>query len=211
MRDGKLFILSAPSGAGKTTLAKVLVERMPDTLFSVSHTTRKRRPGERHGIDYYFVSDKEFKAMVAADRFLEHAEVFGNHYGTAKETVSKLLAEGKNVILDIDWQGARDIRSRMPDTRSIFVLPPTGAELATRLRERGQDSEPVIRRRMRDAADEIRHYDEYDYVVVNDDLEQAVHDLEAIFCGRPESVRQFDVDVQELINECEPDASVEGI
>jgi len=200
MRDGKLFILSAPSGAGKTTLAKALIESVSNTMLSISYTTRTRRSGETEGVDYYFVEEGEFLDMVSAGRFLEYAKVFGNWYGTACDAVEKLMSAGKNVILDIDWQGARNIRDRIPAT-SIFVLPPTRDELERRLRQRGQDSELVIARRMREAAEEIRHYREYDYVVVNDDMEAALNDLRAIIENRPEVVRPLEVEMRGLLRD----------
>ncbi len=200
MRDGKLFILSAPSGAGKTTLAKALIESAPDTVLSVSYTTRARRPGEVDGVDYYFVDEDEFLAMVSAGEFLEHAQVFGNWYGTAFAAVEKLVREGKNVILDIDWQGARKIRERTPAV-SIFVLPPDLDELERRLRNRGQDSDLVIARRMREAAEEMRHYREYDHVVVNDDKEAALNDLRAIIEGRIKAIRPLEIEMHGLLRD----------
>ncbi|MDH3639506.1 MAG: guanylate kinase [Gammaproteobacteria bacterium] len=192
--------MSAPSGAGKTTLAKALIESVSNTMLSISYTTRTRRSGETEGVDYYFVEEGEFLDMVSAGRFLEYAKVFGNWYGTACDAVEKLMSAGKNVILDIDWQGARNIRDRIPAT-SIFVLPPTRDELERRLRQRGQDSELVIARRMREAAEEIRHYREYDYVVVNDDMEAALNDLRAIIENRPEVVRPLEVEMRGLLRD----------
>ncbi len=177
------------------------MEWLPHTVLSVSHTTRPRRPGERHGVDYYFVDRAQFETMAAGDEFLEYAEVFGNLYGTSRDTVEALLRKGSNVILDIDWQGARKVRRNMPAVVSIFVLPPSWAELERRLRGRGQDTEAVIERRMREAADEMSHYGEYDYVVINDELEDALADLRAIIEGRGEHVRPLAVDVQSLMGE----------
>lgn len=199
MRSGELFIISAPSGTGKTTLVKRLVGTVPDVVFSVSHTTRPRRPGEVEGSDYFFVDRTSFEQMVARGEFLEYAEVFGNLYGTARAAVADPMARGKSVLLDIDWQGARMVREAMPQARSIFILPPSRGELERRLRDRGQDSDEVIARRMRDAAAEMSHHDEYDYIVVNDDLESALADLGAIVQNRPTQTRSVDVDLRALI------------
>ena len=198
-RRGRLIILSAPSGAGKTSLARALVERLPDTVISVSHTTRPPRPGERDGVDYHFVDRPRFEAMVAEGRFLEHARVFDNYYGTDRRGVEAELAAGRNVLLDIDWQGARAVRAQMPEAVSVFILPPSREALEQRLRGRGQDSDAVIARRMRDAVAEMRHYDEYDYVVINDDFDAALADLEAIVAGRPEARRPLSLDPRHLL------------
>jgi guanylate kinase len=199
MQSGELFIISAPSGAGKTTLVKRLVGAMPDLVFSVSHTTRPLRPGEVHGSDYYFVDRETFEEMTARGEFLEYAEVFGNLYGTARSAVEELMGRGKSVLLDIDWQGARMVREAMPRARSIFILPPSLQELERRLRDRGQDAEGVIAHRMRDAAAEMSHHDEYDYIVVNDDLESALADLRAIVQNEPQRTRSVEVDLRALI------------
>lgn len=183
MTRGNLFIISAPSGAGKTTLARGLNEALPNTAFSISHTTRPRRRNEVHGVDYYFVTEPEFREMVDRGEFLEYARVFGNLYGTSKAAVRELMEQGKTVLLDIDWQGARKVRSRMPGCGSIFILPPSMEELENRLRSRGQDSEDVIQQRMEQARDEMRHADEYDFEVVNDDFERALQKLCAIVSG----------------------------
>jgi guanylate kinase len=180
---GNLFIISAPSGAGKTTLARGLNEALPNTAFSISHTTRPQRRNEIHGVDYYFVSEQEFLGMVERGEFLEYARVFGNWYGTSKAAVRGLMEQGKTVLLDIDWQGAREVRRKMPDCGSIFILPPTKEELERRLRSRGQDSDEVIRQRMQQARDEMQHAGEYDFVVVNDDFERALKELCAIVSG----------------------------
>ncbi|OGI48442.1 MAG: guanylate kinase [Candidatus Muproteobacteria bacterium RBG_16_65_34] len=181
---GKLFILSAASGTGKTSLANALVEGLPDLEFSVSHTTRAPRPGERHGAHYYFVRRAEFDAMVARGEFLEHATVFGNSYGTARAEVEQRLGRGESVVLDIDWQGARTVKRLLPEAVSIFILPPSRAALEERLIKRGQDSPATIARRMAEAVSEMRHYPEFDYVVVNDDFDAALSDLRAIILGR---------------------------
>lgn len=183
MTRGNLFIISAPSGAGKTTLARGLNEALPNTAFSISHTTRPQRRNEIHGVDYYFVSEREFREMVDQGEFLEYARVYGNWYGTSKAAVSSLMEQGKTVLLDIDWQGARDVRLRMPGSLSIFILPPSLDELEKRLRERNQDTDGVIQRRMDQARDEMQHADEYEFVVVNDDFDHALRELCAIVSG----------------------------
>ena len=182
MAQGTLYIVSAPSGAGKSSLIQALLKNQPlyDTQVSVSHTTRAPRPGEVHGEHYFFVNHAEFKAMIDDDAFLEHAEVFGNYYGTSRATIEQVLKTGVDVFLDIDWQGAQQIRMRMPQARSIFILPPSKIELDRRLRGRGQDSEDVIAKRMAQAVAEMSHYAEYDYLIVNDDFDTALGDLKTI-------------------------------
>ncbi|SFN58538.1 guanylate kinase [Izhakiella capsodis] len=182
MAQGTLYIVSAPSGAGKSSLIQALLKTQPlyDTQVSISHTTRCMRPGEQHGEHYFFVSHDEFRAMIERDAFLEHAEVFGNYYGTSREAIEQVLATGVDIFLDIDWQGAQQIRHKLPDARSIFVLPPSREELDRRLRGRGQDSEEVISRRMAQAVAEMDHYAEYDYLIVNDDFDLALSDLKTI-------------------------------
>jgi guanylate kinase len=179
-----LYIVSAPSGAGKTSLVKALVESTPEIAVAVSHTTRSMRPGEVDGVDYHFVSVETFEGMVRQGAFLEHAKVFDNYYGTSRAEVSRWLARDVDVILEIDWQGARQVREQMPEADSIFVIPPSREALETRLRGRGQDSEEIIARRMRDAESEMSHYGEYAYLVVNDDFDTALGDLRAIFRAR---------------------------
>ncbi len=201
MSRGNLFIVSAPSGAGKTTLAKALVGLVSNTVLSVSHTTRSRRNGEIDGIDYFFIDREQFERMVADRQFLEYAQVFGNYYGTLRSTVEELLSAGTNVILDIDWQGAREVRAQMPDACGIFILPPSRMELEARLRGRGRDPESAIALRMREAAEEMRHHNEYDYVVVNDDFDQALRDLSAIISGRLEERRPVHIDITELLRD----------
>jgi guanylate kinase len=181
---GNLFILSAASGAGKSSLLKALVERDPQLSVAVSHTTRAPRPGERDGEHYHFVSREGFSRMIGEAAFLEHAQVFDNWYGTAEATVRDALAAGRDLVLEIDWQGARQVRTRFPDACSVFVLPPSAAVLRERLEGRGQDSAEVIGRRMRDAANEMSHYAEYDYLVVNDRFEQALDELAAVVTAR---------------------------
>jgi guanylate kinase len=182
MVQGTLYIVSAPSGAGKSSLIQALLKTQPlyDTQVSISHTTRTERPGEKHGEHYFFVSKEEFREMIERDAFLEHAEVFGNYYGTSRETIEQVLASGVDVFLDIDWQGAQQIKKRMPQARSIFVLPPSKDELDRRLRGRGQDSEEVIAKRMAQAVAEMTHFAEYDYLIVNDDFDLALSDLKTI-------------------------------
>ena len=176
MRKGQLFIISAPSGAGKTSLVTAVVERFPSVVVSISHTTRARRKGV-DGKDYHFTSEKKFSAMIERGEFLEYAKVFDNFYGTSKMSVQAQLDKGLKVILEIDWQGAAQVRTRIKDSITIFILPPSRAELETRLRNRGQDSAEVIARRMRDAKNEISHFDEFDYIVINDDFELALEEL----------------------------------
>jgi guanylate kinase len=175
-----VFIISAPSGSGKSTLTKELIERVPKLRFSVSYTTRPPRGQERHGQDYFFVSRDDFEARVAKGEFLEHAEVFGNYYGTHASELDRAAAEGVDLVLDIDVQGARQLKERNPAAVSIFVLPPSRQVLEQRLRARSQDSEPVIERRLRDAAEEIRNYSQYDYVLVNREVETSVETLVSI-------------------------------
>jgi guanylate kinase len=183
--SGTLYIISAPSGAGKSSLVKALLETSRDGVaLSVSHTTRAPRPGEVDGSDYHFTDVERFTAMVAAGEFLEHAQVFDNFYGTSRQAVEQQLVAGLDVILEIDWQGARAVRACMPATLSIFVLPPSRAELEARLTARGQDDAAVIARRMRDAVSEMSHYDEYDYLIINDVFEQARDQLAAIMQAR---------------------------
>ncbi|RFA31169.1 guanylate kinase [Alkalilimnicola ehrlichii] len=181
---GTLYIISAPSGAGKTSLVSALVEAWPNLAVSVSHTTRSRRPGEVDGEHYHFVDVERFQRMVAEAAFLEHASVFGNYYGTSQPAVEARLSQDVDVILEIDWQGARQVRAAMPDSVSIFILPPSRNELEARLRARGQDSDEVIASRMREAVSEMSHYGEYDYLVVNDRFDQALADLSAIVRAR---------------------------
>ncbi len=181
---GTLYIISAPSGAGKTSLVKALVDSTSDIRVSVSHTTRQMRPGEADGVNYNFVDIPKFEQMVEANQFLEHAKVFDNYYGTSREWVDQQLKEGVDVILEIDWQGAQQVRPRMPGCVSIFILPPSRDELLKRLRGRGQDSEEIIQRRYQDAVGDMAHYSEYDYVVINDDFDDALVDLASIVRAR---------------------------
>jgi len=180
MFSGTLFIVSAPSGAGKSSLVRAVLEQVADLEVSISHTTRPPRPGEQDGVDYYFVSREAFERMVEQGAFLEYATVFDNMYGSKRSLVEEKLRDGIDVIMDMDWQGARQVREAMPGVVSIYVLPPSLEALRQRLEGRGQDSEEVIERRMRKARDEIAHFDEYDYLVINDDFDTAVGDLERI-------------------------------
>jgi guanylate kinase len=196
---GRLYILSAASGTGKTSLARALAERLPEVALSISHTTRAPRPGEQHGVHYYFVTPVEFDAMVRNGAFLEHAEVFGNRYGTSQATVDDLLARGKRVIFDIDWQGARAIKHARPHAIGIFLLPPSRDVLEQRLRDRRQDAPEVIARRMQAAIDEMQHHAEFDYVVVNDDFDKALRDLTTIVQGKPQARRPLTLDIGRLL------------
>ncbi|CAG7856755.1 guanylate kinase [biofilm metagenome] len=191
MSYGKLYIISAPSGAGKTSLVRQLIAETNRLVVSISHTTRHIRPGEAHGTDYYFVSQDEFKSLINKGELLEHAQVFDNFYGTAKTTVETNLNQGLDVILEIDWQGAQQIRRIHPDCMSIFILPPSTEVLEQRLKYRGQDDEQVIARRMRDAVTELRHHDEFDYLIVNDDFARALIELKSIIiANRLSKLRQ---------------------
>ncbi|MFC2973219.1 guanylate kinase [Azotobacter bryophylli] len=178
---GTLYIISAPSGAGKTSLVKALIDAMPQVRVSVSHTTRPMRPGEVEGVNYHFVEREQFILMLERSEFLEHAEVFGNLYGTSQRWMEQTLAEGFDLILEIDWQGAQQVRRLMPQAQSIFILPPSQEALRQRLTNRGQDSDEIIERRMREAVNEMSHYLEYDFLVINDDFAHALEDLKSIF------------------------------
>jgi guanylate kinase len=180
MNQGKLYIISAPSGAGKTSLVKRLLRDLEQLSVSISHTTRAMREGEKEGRDYFFICIDDFKQMKTQQDFLEYAQVFDHFYGTAKKSVMDNLHQGIDVILEIDWQGAQQIKTMIPDCQSIFILPPSIEVLQQRLESRGQDSEEIIARRMQDAVIEISHYREFDYLVVNDDFEQALQELKSI-------------------------------
>jgi guanylate kinase len=186
---GRLWVLSAPSGAGKTSLVRALLDRDPSLKFSISYTTRPRRPTEVEGVDYFFVDASKFTEMAQRDAFLEYAQVFDNWYGTGIDHVDSLLGQGHSVVLEIDWQGARQVRARAPDASSVFILPPSVAELERRLRGRATDTEATIRRRLADAVADIRHWSEFDYVVINDDFELALDRLGAILAGAAEPFR----------------------
>ena len=196
---GKLFVIAAPSGAGKTSLVRALMQRRPSLRFSISYTTRQQRPNERDGHDYFFVDKQEFERMVAASDFLEHARVFDNYYGTSRSQVEKLLDASQDVLLEIDWQGAQQIRRTLPECRSIFVLPPSREALEQRLRGRGTDSDEVIARRLRDSLADLSHWSEFDYIVVNDDFDRATGELEAIVTGQGEHLRRDRAELRELL------------
>jgi guanylate kinase len=181
LTTGTRYIISAPSGAGKTSLVKALLDSEALIRVSVSHTTRAMRPGEVEGVNYHFTSREQFHGMLDNNEFLEHAEVFGNLYGTSQKWVEQTLAEGFDLILEIDWQGAQQVRRLMPQAKSIFILPPTQEALRHRLTNRGQDSGEIIEQRMREAVSEMSHYVEYDYLLINDDFAHALSDLKAIF------------------------------
>lgn len=200
MNKGKLYIISAPSGAGKTSLVNQLTADLDKLHVSISHTTRQQRPGEIHGRDYFFISLDEFKNMLSDQAFLETAQVFDNFYGTAQQTVEDKLRHGTDVILEIDWQGAKQIREIISDSISIFILPPSTEILQQRLQNRGQDSEEIIQRRMRDAVTEISHFDEYNYLIVNDDFNEALTELKSIIIAFRMQKTRRKLELAELIN-----------
>ncbi|MGC9456192.1 MAG: guanylate kinase [Halothiobacillaceae bacterium] len=198
MSQGTLFIVSAPSGAGKTSLVQALVARDERVRLSVSHTTRAPRPGEENGQHYHFVDEVTFREMIDQGAFIEHAQVFDNFYGTSRDAVTRPMDEGLDVVLEIDWQGAEQVRRQFPEALSVFILPPGRDALRQRLQGRGQDPEEVIERRMRDAVAEMSHYGEFDYLIVNDDFEQAAAELEGIVTTQrlrccAQSARHFDL------------------
>ncbi|MEM1112558.1 MAG: guanylate kinase [Pseudomonadota bacterium] len=184
LSPGTLYTVSAPSGAGKTSLVKALIERHRSIVVSVSHTTRAIRPGEEDGVNYHFVDEATFNSLLAQGDFLEHARVFGNLYATSRAAVEQQLGQGLDVILEIDWQGAAQVRAQVPDSRAIFIMPPSREALLQRLTDRGQDEGEVIARRMAEAEAEMSHYVDSDYLVVNDDFDQALADLEAIITAQ---------------------------
>ena len=189
-KRGHLYVIAAPSGAGKTSLLRAVMARRPGLGFSVSCTTRKPRPGEVDGRDYHFIGRADFERLVEAGEFVEHANVFGNLYGTRLSVVESALAEGRDLILEIDWQGARQVRERLPEAVQVFILPPSRAELERRLRDRGSDSDEAIARRLAESAIEISHWQDLDFVVVNRDFDAAAAELEAIFDGRGDASRR---------------------
>ena len=196
---GNLFILSAPSGAGKSSLIGALLKKHSDMKVSVSHTTRSPRPGEENGVHYHFVSVEEFKALIEKNDFFEWAQVFDNYYGTSKQAIESQLEAGIDVFLDIDWQGAQQIRKLVDDVETIFILPPSKEELESRLNNRGQDSAEVIAGRMAKAQSETSHYNEYDYVVVNDDFDTALAEIEMIVMAKRLSLQSQAVRHQALL------------
>ena len=185
--NATLFVIAAPSGAGKTTLVKAMVERNPDLRFSISYTTREKRLTEVEAKDYFFVTEPQFQVLKEKGELLEHALVFDNHYGTSRSQVEQHLADGHHVILEIDWQGAQQVRESKPDCITIFILPPSQYELEQRLRNRRTDTDTVIQRRLSDALTDMSHWDEFDYVIINDDLTVAVNELESVLNRQAES------------------------
>jgi len=198
--NARLFVIAAPSGAGKTTLVKKLVGNHPDLRFSISYTTRKQRRTEVDGVDYLFIDVPTFEAKRDEGELLEYAEVFDNYYATSRSQVEKHLADGHNVLLEIDWQGARQVRAAMPECVTIFVLPPSLEELERRLRDRRTDNPDVIARRLRDALSDMSHWDEFDYVIINDKLEQAVTDLENVLAGQGENCARANVSLRRAVS-----------
>jgi guanylate kinase len=197
--DASLFVIAAPSGAGKTTLVKALVERNPALKFSISYTTRKQRSTEEDGQDYFFVDKARFEMLRDNGELLESAIVFDNHYGTSRSQVEEHLGDGNHVVLEIDWQGAQQVRESMPGCVTVFILPPSRPELERRLRGRQTDSDEVIDRRLRDALGDMSHWDEFDHVIINDDLDQATADLEAVIAGNGHNSRTSDPDLVERV------------
>ena len=195
----RLFVIAAPSGAGKTTLVHALTRNYPDLRFSISYTTRQKRRNEAHGVDYLFVDKDEFDRLRAEGALLESAEVFDNFYGTSRAQVEEHLGNGNNVLLEIDWQGAQQVRESMPDCVSIFILPPSVEELERRLRSRRTDSEEVINRRLSDALSDMSHWQDFDYVIFNDDLERAVADTIAVLAGDGEASATRNARVQAAV------------
>jgi guanylate kinase len=196
---GRLFVIAAPSGAGKTSLVKALLQRQPELHVSISYTTRKMRPTEEDGREYHFISVTDFQQLVDQGLLLEYAQVFDNHYGTGRRPVETELARGNNVVLEIDWQGAQQVRRALPECVTIFILPPSRQSLEERLRNRRTDSEEVIARRLRDAVGDMSHWNEFDYVVVNDDFEKAVNDLVSIIGSRGEHLSAHRPELQGLL------------
>jgi guanylate kinase len=187
--SGHLYVIAAPSGAGKTSLVKALMACEPDLRFSVSYTTRAPRANEQGGRDYHFVSAEKFAQMDAKGEFLEHARVFDNYYGTGFAATKSALEQGTRLLLEIDWQGARQVRAKLPEAQTIFILPPSRASLEQRLQARSTDSEEVIRRRLKDSVVDLAHWPEFDFVVINDRFEEALAGLRAIVAGHGEALR----------------------
>ncbi|MCH8958581.1 MAG: guanylate kinase [Proteobacteria bacterium] len=198
---GRLFVVAAPSGAGKTSLLRAILKQVPNAVFSISYTTRKKREQERDGVDYRFVSHSEFQQMIDDGCFLEHARVFDHYYGTASEEVDSLRRRQLDVILEIDWQGARQVREKIPDSESIFILPPTRQALESRLRSRGTDSDEAIERRLADSVADMGHWDEFDYIVINDDFDDGVGDLREIISGNGGDYRKDRPGIRALIDD----------
>ncbi|KRG70030.1 guanylate kinase [Pseudoxanthomonas dokdonensis] len=198
---GTLYIVAAPSGAGKSSIVNAVLQRDNDIALSISFTSRAPRPGERHAQHYHFINADEFKAMIAAGDFFEYASVHGDWKGTARQSVEPQLSAGKDVLLEIDWQGARQVREKIPDAVSVFILPPSADALEQRMRSRGQDSEQVIQQRLAAAREEMSHYDEFDYVIVNDVFDTAVAEMHAIFTASRLRRPQQQVRHRQLIGE----------
>ncbi|MCZ6560954.1 MAG: guanylate kinase [Gammaproteobacteria bacterium] len=198
---GRLYVVAAPSGAGKTSLLRAILEQVPNTVVSISYTTRTKREKEQEGVDYRFVTDSEFQKMVGAGEFLEHARVFDHSYGTARKDVASLRQNKLNVVLEIDWQGASQVREIMPDSESIFILPPTRQALESRLRERSTDSDEVIKRRLADSVADMSHWDEFDYIVVNDEFDTAVDELREIVSGNGGRYRKNRARLKDLVSD----------
>ncbi|WP_425916358.1 guanylate kinase [Acinetobacter sp. TSRC1-2] len=197
--SGLLFVVSAASGTGKTSLVKALLERVNNLHVSVSHTTRGQRPGELEGVHYHFSQKQDFLALVGQGGFIEYAEVFGNYYGTAQATVKQQLAKGHDVLLEIDWQGAQQVRKLFPESKQIFILPPSQFDLRQRLSNRGTDSVEVIEQRLDCAVEDMQQYTNFDYVIINDDFNKALHDLESVIIANRLVLSQQAVRHQELI------------
>ena len=192
-----LFIIAAPSGCGKTSLVEALIKKTKNLCVSVSHTTRPPRPDEVNGINYYFVSINEFEEMIKNNAFVEHATVFDNHYGSSTKLISEKLDEGVDVILEIDWQGARQVKENMPNSVSIFILPPSNEALLGRLKQRAQDNDETINKRMSDAQNQMQHFNEFDYLVINDDFNSALNDLNLIICRPDKASERFSLSLSE--------------
>ena len=192
-----LFIIAAPSGCGKTSLVEALIKKTKNLCVSVSHTTRPPRPDEVNGINYYFVSINEFEEMIKNNAFVEHATVFDNHYGSSTKLIREKLDEGVDVILEIDWQGARQVKENMPNSVSIFILPPSNEALLGRLKQRAQDDEITINKRMSDAQNQMQHFNEFDYLVINDDFQSALNDLNLIICRPDKASERFSLSLSE--------------
>ena len=192
-----LFIIAAPSGCGKTSLVEALIKKTKNLCVSVSHTTRPPRPDEVNGINYYFVSINEFDEMIKNNAFVEHATVFDNHYGSSTKLIREKLDQGVDVILEIDWQGARQVKENMPNAISIFILPPSNEALLGRLKQRAQDNDETINKRMSDAQNQMQHFNEFDYLVINDDFNSALNDLNLIICRPDKASERFSLSLSE--------------
>ena len=192
-----LFIIAAPSGCGKTSLVEALIKKTKNLCVSISHTTRSPRPDEVNGINYYFVSINEFEEMIKNNAFVEHATVFDNHYGSSTKLIREKLDKGVDVILEIDWQGARQVKENMPNAISIFILPPSNDALLGRLKQRAQDDEITINKRMSDAQNQMQHFNEFDYLVINDEFNSALNDLNLIICRPDKASERFNLSLSE--------------